>query len=547
MADTAIDAADTDLVAPQAAAERAIHFRGNAYPVILPKLRDPRLHVAAVVITIHVLGQVGLGFQVSVPQILAAILTAAILGVAITFRSTRSFVWPASAMLTGSGIALILRVPDTPLHDHWTLHKWYVFAGVAAFAIVIKQLVQYRGNPLFNPSNVALVTAFLLLGSARVAPLDFWWAPLNGWMIAAYAVILIGGTLITRRMRLLVLAATFWVAFSIGLGLVAASGHCMTANWAFAPVCGADFWRVVVTSPELLIFMFFMITDPKTVPTGRVGRVVFALLVAATCILLIAPQTTEFGTKVALLGGLTLMCACRPLLDRVLPVPGADDDRLRLFAARLTTGSSTTGTLGRVARVGVIAVVVLAAGTGVVLAGRSASGAFAAEGADVLGRVPHAVNPATFPTITVEQGVLDWNHAIAGSGAQAVVLTLAENLEIESQALLRADPTILVAVDHGDRLDAMRARLQDAAASGTMVVRSYRIDTVNVTLLVPFGRQDGLSLGLQSRGTLTEKTYDTAGHLQSSVDSPFATTFVVRRATGARWLNVAELPLANGN
>jgi hypothetical protein len=200
-----------------------------------------------------------------------------------------------------------------------------------------------------------------------------------------------------------------------------------------------------------------------------------------------------------------------------------------------------------VARVGVIAVVVLAAGTGVVLAGRSASGAFAAEGADVLGRVPHAVNPATFPTITVEQGVLDWNHAIAGSGAQAVVLTLAENLEIESQALLRADPTILVAVDHGDRLDAMRARLQDAAASGTMVVRSYRIDTVNVTLLVPFGRQDGLSLGLQSRGTLTEKTYDTAGHLQSSVDSPFATTFVVRRATGARWLNVAELPLANGN
>ena len=48
----------------------------------------------------------------------------------------------------------------------------------------------------------------------------------------------------------------------------------MTANWAFAPVCGADFWRVIVTSPEVLIFLFFMITDPKTVPAGarRAGR-----------------------------------------------------------------------------------------------------------------------------------------------------------------------------------------------------------------------------------------------------------------------------------
>ncbi len=45
----------------------------------------------------------------------------------------------------------------------------------------------------------------------------------------------------------------------------------MTARWAFAPVCGFDFWRVIVTSPEVLIFLFFMITDPKTVPTGRVG------------------------------------------------------------------------------------------------------------------------------------------------------------------------------------------------------------------------------------------------------------------------------------
>ena len=78
----------------------------------------------------------------------------------------------------------------------------------------------------------------------------------------------------------------------------------------------------------------------------------------------------------------------------------------------------------------------------------------------MLGRVPHQVDPATFPSITVEQDVLDWNHEITGAGAREIVLTLAENLQLENEALLRADPTILEAVDHGDRLDEMQERLQ---------------------------------------------------------------------------------------
>ena len=44
------------------------------------------------------------------------------------------------------------------------------------------------------------------------------------------------------------------------------------------------------------------------------------------------------------------------------------------------------------------------------------------------------MNPSTFPTISVDQGVLDWNHEISGAGAQQIVLTLAENLELETQA-----------------------------------------------------------------------------------------------------------------
>lgn len=531
-----------------AAAGRMLRIGANAYPVILPKIRDPRLHVAAVVLTIHTLGQLGLDFWVSVPQILSAILTAAIIEVTITFRRTRSFVWPASAMLTGSGVALILRVPGTPPDDTWSTHAWYVFAGVAAFSLLTKYVIRYRGSHLFNPSNLGLVVTFVVLGSTRVEPLDFWWAPLNSWMIAAYTVILVGGLLITRRLRLLAVAGTFWITLAVGLGILAASGHCMTARWAFTPVCGFDYWRVIMFSPELLIFLFFMITDPKTVPSGRVGRVLFGFLVAVACTFMMAPQTDEFGTKVALLGGLVVMCAARPLLDRLLPAPGAADDTVGRFAHRLAVGRRPgTSVLRPAVRVGAFASLTVILGVGVVAAGSSAQGVIGLGSDDVLGRVPHQVDPATFPTITVEQGVLDWNHEIAGSGAQAIVLTLAENLELENQALLRGDASILEAVDHGDRLDAMRARLDDAAATGSTVIDRYAIDDVHVTLLVPFGRQDGLSLGLESRGTQTTETYDADGNLQTQTSKPFATTFALRRATGDRWLNVDELPLASGS
>ena len=527
---------------------RTLTVGGGTYPLILPNIRDPRLHVAAVIITIHVFGQLGLGFQVSVPQILAAILTCAVLEVALTFRQTRTFVWPASAMLTGSGVALILRVVGTPPGDHWTTYAWYVFAAVAGLSLLSKYVIRYRGSHVFNPSNIGLVVAFVLLGTSRVEPLDFWWAPLNVWMLAAYGVILTGGLLITRRLHLLGLAATFWVALAAGTGILAGSGHCMTASWAFAPVCGFDFWRVIVTSPEVMIFLFFMITDPKTVPAGRVGRIAFGLLVALASTLLLAPQTDEFGTKVGLLAGLVVVCAARPILDRFVPEPHTSGDELRRFATRLATGGNPRGGIARgAARAGLAGLAVLGLGVGIVAAGQPARGVVVPDTAEVLNRVPAAVNPATLPAITVSQEVIDFDHELAGPGMQAVVVTLTQNLELENQALLHNDRTILVAVDHGDRLVEMQGRLRDATATGRIVIAHYQFDTLDVSLLVPFGRQDGLSLGLAGRGTLVEETYDAAGNLQGRQSSPFALTFAMRRATGARWLNVAVLPPKPGS
>ncbi len=527
--------------APMTSPTRTMTLGGATYPLVLPSIRDPRLHVATVIITIHVLGQVGLHFRVSVPQILAAILTCALIEVALTFRQNRSFVWPASAMLTGSGVALILRVVGTPADDPWNTYAWYVFAGVAAFSLLTKYAIRYHGRQIFNPSNLGLVLAFLVLGVTRVQPLDFWWGPLDVWMVAAYGVILAGGALVTGRLHLLAMPAAFWAVFAAGIALLGASGHCMTANWAFAPVCGTDFTRVIVTSPEVLIFLFFMITDPPPGPRGRVARIAFAAAVAVACTLLMAPQTDEFGAKVALLGGLTVLYVLRPLLERVLPEPRSADDRVRPFAARLLTGGSAgMGWAGRAARVGVAAVVVLALGAGVVLAGGPARMPAAPNTAELLGGVPHAIDPATLPTITVD--VPAWNETIAAPIAQSILVALAENLEIENQALLRKDPSLLTIADHGDRLAEMQKRLAYATASGQTTISRYHFDSVHVVVIAPFGVQSGGSIGFDSRGTVTQETYDAAGNLVDRQQAPFAQTFAVRRPISDRWMIVAELP-----
>jgi hypothetical protein len=266
--------------------------------------------------------------------------------------------------------------------------------------------------------------------------------------------------------------------------------------------------------------------------------------VAFASTLLLAPMTDEFGTKVALLSGLVAVCAARPIVDRLVPEPKSAADDLRGFASGLVRGNAGVSLVRGILRVGLIVVAVLVLGVGIVVAGSPSRLPVGAVGStEALDRVPHAIDPSTFPPITVEQDVTDWNHAIAGPGAQEIALTLAENLEIENQALLRGDASILTAVDHGDRLKEMQGRLADAKSSGRVVVAHYLFDSMNVRLIVPFGVQTGLSLGFDSRGTVTEETYDASGTLISREEKPFAQTFVVRRATGDRWLNVAALPL----
>ena len=165
-----------------------------------------------------------------------------------------------------------------------------------------KYLILFRGRHIFNPSNLGLVLCFLILGSSRAEPLQFWWGPMSPALLVVLGTIVAGALVILSRVHLLAVASLFWVTFAACMGVLARSGHAFSANWHLGPVADGYFWRVLITSPEVFIFLSFMITDPRTAPETARGRKIYAITIGLLASLLIAPQTTEFAAKVALLG-----------------------------------------------------------------------------------------------------------------------------------------------------------------------------------------------------------------------------------------------------
>lgn len=299
--------------------QRTIRIGRREIVVRPPGIRDPRSHVAFVLLSVQALGQIALGFELSIAQILLSIGTCALISVVSTWRSEKVLEWPASAMLTGNGIALVLRVNGTDHGDWWSLKGWHIYLATTVFAMASKALFRSRGRHIFNPSNLALVVAFLILGSDLVEPLDFWWGPLSWGLAAALVLVVAGGSLILWRGHLLSLALSFWAVFA---GLLAVMGlvgnHCMTARWSLQPMCDMDYARVVFGSPETALFAMFMVTDPRTVPITPRARRWFGPLAGFLAAVFVSFQTTEFAHKVGVLAALTVVFALTPFLERRL-------------------------------------------------------------------------------------------------------------------------------------------------------------------------------------------------------------------------------------
>lgn len=310
----------TTVAAPAEAHTRPppqIVLRGRAIPVVLPKRSDPRLKLSATIITLTILGLTVLNFQVSIPQILLTVLLCGLIEGVVTFRREHKLVWPASAIQTAVSVAFIFRVGGTEHGDWWSLRGLELFALVAVLAMLPKYLLRINGRHIFNPSNIGIVSGLLLIGPSYVFSEHLWWDPIGAPVLISMAVIFGGAWWVLRQVKMIPMTVAFLATFLVLIGIFAVAGRQYHATWHEGAVSGAFYWYTIALSPELLIFVFFMITDPQTAPKSPRGRIIYAVATAFVAAGLTLVQTTEFGIKVAILSSLIVTCALVPAVERL--------------------------------------------------------------------------------------------------------------------------------------------------------------------------------------------------------------------------------------
>ena len=319
--------------------------RGRDIPVVLPTRRDLRLKLSLVIIGLQILGQTVLRFKVSIAQILVTVAVCGIAEVAITLHREGVLAWPASAFQTGNSVAFILRASGTRHGDLWSFRGIQFFVIAAALSMLSKYLVRPNGRHLFNPSNIGIVAVLLVVGPNYVFSEHLWWGPLGVSVGLSVALILFGGWWLLRPVRMVGMAASFLITFAVLIAIFAVGGRSFYATWRPGPIRGMSYWVNIALSPEVVAYVFFMMSDPQTAPKSRHGRVIYGVETAVLAAALILFQTTEFGIKTAILAALATTCALVPLTEyvsrrlsraaeaRVAPAAGAQPTLRRLATA----------------------------------------------------------------------------------------------------------------------------------------------------------------------------------------------------------------------
>ena len=249
-------------------------------------MTDPRLYQIATLSSLLVYGMGWLEFDITPGR------AALLLGTVLVTQSAgdrfegRPANWK-SALISGLSLCLLLRTNDPLL-------------AILAAVITIgsKFVIRFRGKHIFNPTNGGLVAMLLL--SDRV-----WVSPGQWGSVALFALLMacVGGLVVNRARRSDVTIAFIACYAALIFGRSMYLGEPLTI-----PIHRLQ-------SGALLLFTFFMISDPKTTPDSRAGRVVFAALVAFGAWYV---QFRLFRTN-GLLWSLALWSAAVPLIDRLVP------------------------------------------------------------------------------------------------------------------------------------------------------------------------------------------------------------------------------------
>ena len=257
---------------------------GVRIPGVLP---DPRYFQMAVLCVLISYGTLALDFEIQ-PLVALCVVCSA-----LASQFVLALLWrlpsldPRSALTSALSLCLLLRTTSLTT------------ALLAGFlAIGSKFLLRSRGRHFFNPSAFALAGVLLLCDDAWVSAGQWGAALLFGLAVAGL------GSLVLWRVRQ---SDVTW-AF-IGCYAVLLLGR---ALWLGDPLVIP---LHVMKNGAFLIFAFFMISDPRTIPDSRAGRVLFAALVAVGALVI----RFEFYQTNALIWSLVGCAPLVPLIDRLLP------------------------------------------------------------------------------------------------------------------------------------------------------------------------------------------------------------------------------------
>lgn len=247
---------------------------------------DPRYFQIAVLGSLLAFGVFVLDFGIHGYNAIAILLTAQCVQFAGTRLAGLDRFDPLSAIITALSLTLLLRTDTVALA---------VLA--AAIAIGSKFLLRARGKHVFNPANVALVA--LMFGSEQA------WVSSGQWgsaVLGAFALACLGLLVLTRAKRAETTFAFLLAYAALLLGRAIWLGDPLTI-----PIHQLQ-------NGALLIFAFFMISDPKTTPNSAPGRILYGVLVASIAYSIQYAWYTPNGPIIALLLAAPLV----PLIDMAM-------------------------------------------------------------------------------------------------------------------------------------------------------------------------------------------------------------------------------------
>lgn len=223
--------------------------RGCQGPLTLDNRFLPPLFITLILLVGHLSFGILESYQRTLLAIASSLATELLLGRLIAGK------WPhlASAYISGISVGILIRSPA-----FWP----YVLCSV--IAISSKYVLRVKGRHLWNPSNFG-ICIMLFLAADAVAPLSVQWGNSLSPMLVIWAL----GSVIIWRLSRFHISATYVLCF---LGFAFLRAWFLREPWQseISPVTG----------PEYQLFIFFMVTDPKTTVRSRTGQSVVVFFVA---------------------------------------------------------------------------------------------------------------------------------------------------------------------------------------------------------------------------------------------------------------------------